>query len=98
VGLSDWPPSLETSTASDTITQAKSKRKLCIQTHQKTKHIIKKNTHTRKHAKRSIFSTFDEEEEEESQDKKLPSGTPPPPSPLFTFYFFLLFFSLHIFK
>jgi Fe2+ transport system protein B len=44
VGLSDWPPSLETSTASDTITQAKSKRKLCIQTHQKTKHIIKKKT------------------------------------------------------
>ncbi len=44
MGLSDWTPSLETSTASDTITQAKSKRKLCIQTHQKTKHIIKKNT------------------------------------------------------
>ncbi len=88
MGLSDWTPSLETSTASDTITQAKSKRKLCIQTHQKTKHSFKK-----KHAKLSIFSTFDEEEEKESQDKKLPSGTPPPPPPpLFSFYFFLLIF------
>jgi hypothetical protein len=49
----------------------------------------KNKTHyKKKHAKLSIFSTFDEEEEE-SQDKKLPSGTPPP---LFSFYFLLLFF------
>jgi hypothetical protein len=59
----------------------------------------KNKTHSIKHAKLSIFSTFDEEEEG-SQDKKLPSGTPPPPPPPppFSFFFFLLLFSLHIFK
>jgi hypothetical protein len=69
----------------------------CVYKRIKKQNTLFKKKHTRKHAKRSIFSTFDEEEEEESQDKKLPSGTPPPPPLLFTFYFLLLlFFSIFL--